>query len=813
MTGRDLKQALRLLGQRRAFSLVVVLTLALGIGTTTALFSIANALFFRRMPYPEPDRLAVVQIVHPTGDRGTASFLEVQDWMRDATSFEGMAAFAGGWDVNLTGGDEPERARANLVSASYFEVLGVQPVLGRAFLPEEDRVPGSHPVVLLSHDLWLRRFGSDPEIIGRTLSVDDLPYTVVGVLPPGFQDLAFAEDVDLWIPLMMTGQVIQPFYLEQRIARWLTVVGRLRPGASLDEARATMAGVARRLEEDFPDQNRGYGIDVNSLEDYFFGFGRLRRSILILALGAFFVLLIACVNVSNLFLVHGLSRQREIAVRLAMGAGRARVIRQFITEALVLSLLGGALGIVLAQLVTKALVRLSPLPLPGYVRIGVDLRVLAATVVIALAAGLAFGTVPALRASQVRISDVFRDARGSFGRRQRLAGDLLVTAEVALALVLLIGAGLMIRSFQEFHGTRVGFDTRDLAVVQLQLSRVRYADDASRLRFFRTLTERTRALDGVEDAFLWGTGLPGRNPLFRELIPEGRDANRPEDRVRAFDHRVTPGAIRALGIPLLRGRDFTADDDEDSPRVAVVSESLAKAAWPGQDALGKRFRRGGPIEDDPWLTVVGVAADALHRGRQPDGADRKDYYMPLLQKTTDQVGVLVRTRRPPSSVLPELRRAVHGIDSELPVFNATTMEELLAEDENETLFYALLTGVFAGIAIFLAVLGIYSVLSYAVSQRKREFGIRLALGAQRASLYRLVGMNAFAVLAGGIVLGLLAAFSMTRLLSGMIFGISTTDVLTFIGVPLLLGIAGAAASYGPIRRATRVDTTTVLKEG
>lgn len=813
---KDLRLAFRTLAKHPGYALVVVATLGLGIGAITAVSSLAGAVFFDRLPIENPDRLVVLRPNQEgrEDEREQVSLIEYRDWREQARVFEDLGAFSLGRDLNLTGLDEPVRVRANLVSPSYFSVLGTEAAKGRTFTPEE-AVRGGPAVTVLSHQLWQSLLGADPDVIGQAVELNDTAYTIVGIMPADFQDLAFENPVDLWLPATKIGELMHPMFLEAREARWLHAVGRLAPGVSLAQAQAEMDAIARRLAEDHPAQNEGYGIEVSSLSDYFFGHGQLARFLALLGAGAAFVLLIGGFNVTNLALVRAISRRRELAVRLSMGAGRRRLIQQFLVESLVLSVLGGLLGIFLGMMGTRVFLALSPLPFPGFVEVGINGWVLVVALLVTVLTGFACGVVPALRGTRVEVGEVLKEggrSPGASGRASGLIRNALVVAQVAAAVTLLIGAGLTIRSFQEFQKTDVGFDVDNLLVVQTQLGPAEYGEDSARRGFYRSLLERLRNLPGVQAAGLWGAGLPGENPWYRELVPEGRSGDKPKDRVLTYEHRISPGSLSSLGIPLVAGRDFTSHDDEDAPRVGIVSEAMARAAWPGQDPVGKRYRRGGPLDRDPWITVVGVARNAKHRGRDPADADPKDHYLPIYQKTTDLVGVFVRTERDPSSLVSGVRRAVHDIDPNLPVFNIATMRERLAHEENEKRFYALLMGTFAVIALLLALLGIHGVLAYSIAQRTYELGVRIALGADRGSIVRLVGIQVGSLILSGIVLGLVVAFGVTRLMGSLVFGISISDPATFLSVPLALAVVGALASYVPLLRAMRVDPVIALKK-
>lgn len=815
-TIQDVRFGLRLLSRKPSFAAIIVITLGLSIGANSAIFSFANAILLRSLPYPEADNLV---LIYEKNDQAGipqvfTSYLNYLDWQNQSRSFEEMASFAD-WTTLVLGGEgEALRLQANYVTPSFFSVLRIQPAHGRLFYPDENLTPNGHPVVILSHGLWQRRFGADPEILGQAISLNDASYNVVGILPADYRDIESADhDTDVWLPLMMSPRALGGNILERRRGRRFAVVARLTPTAGVSSARTEMMSLMAGLEEVYPAANRGFGIKLVSLREHLFG--DLRAPLMALLAGALFVLLIGCANVANLLLVRGNERSREIALRLALGAGRGRILSQLMTEGLLLALLGGLLGIVLAKLGVRFLASLNPAALPSYLRVDVDTTVLLATLLLSLLAGVFFSLVPALQVSNIDLRQELADGTTGAGRgrtRARLQ-SLLVAGEIAAALVLLIGAGLISASFLQLRGAGVGFQTDQLLTLRMDLLGQKYSDQASQRNFGKQILSEIQKVPGAQSVGLWGPGLPGQSMWLTSVVPEEADGSSDEARVIARRHHLSPELLQQLRIPLLRGRDISRNDIENTLLVAVVSQSLAESLWPGQEAVGKRFhqwQRSGA--DTPWITVIGVASDARHNGRlEPDQINRRDIYYPYFQSPQTELTLLVKADSDAAVLGRPVREAIRNVDASLPVYDIRTMSELLAEEEKGMRFNAFLMLLYALLAVSLAALGIYGVLSYAVTQRRHEFGIRMALGASKGEILKLVLRHGLVLTLSGVATGLLAAWGLSHYLASFLFGIDPAHLVTFMGAAALLTLIALVSCYLPARASTRVEPLEALR--
>ncbi len=812
---RDLRQAFRTLAKSPGLTVTMLLTLALGIGATTATFSIANGVLLRGLPYPDADRL--VAIYNSFGEIAPtdAAYLDIVDWRQRSKSFEDVVAAAVWPGLDLTGGDQAERVRANFVSATYFDLLGGEAMIGRTFAADEDDTPGGPAITVLSHRLWKRRFGSDRSLVGKTIALSGRDYTVVGVMPETFHDLS--DEIQLWIPVTMMSEAMGPGHLESRALRAYVAIGRLKPGVSRQQAELEVDEIARQLAAENPDTNQGYGGRVYPLlDDVYFHehhMENVRQSVLILVLGSLFVLLIACVNVANLLLARASTRVREMGARVAVGASRGAIVRQLLTESVLLGLLGGALGVALAAAGIRALLGLGTVSLPVFVDVGIDGQALAVALAVSLLTGIAFGLVPALRISRPDVRAALQGSSaqqvgdsGKFGR------NLLVVSEVALAMLLLVAAGLMIRSFRNLHAAPMGFQTDQLLTMRINLPAPRYQTMPARLVFGGSLIEEVRALPGVTVAGLWGPSLPGVGNFYMDITREDRPADSPEDMLRVHRHHVTAGALQSIGIPILRGRDLAREDTMDKPLVAVVSESIAKTLWPGEDPLDKRFL-AGPLGAQYDVTVVGVAADVKHRGRLQGDWETgpRDYYLSFRQIPPRDLAVFVLTESAPEAIAAPLRKIVKRLDPNLAVYDIQTARARLFEEEAQTRLTALLMAVYAIVSMLLASLGIFSVLAYTVDRRTTEIGIRMALGARRHNIYLIVIGWSMLLVAIGLALGTAGAFALSRAMSSLLYGVSPTDPATFVLVPLGLAAVALLASWLPARRATRIAPVSALR--
>ncbi len=804
---QDLRYGFRMLARNPGFTVVAVLTLALGIGANTAIFSVVNAVLLQPLPFRDPDRLI---IVNETARRGTVqlrpvSYPDFLDWSEQSQTFEELAAFSPN-NYTLTGDGEAERVVGELVSASYFPLLGIQAAYGRTFLSEEVRLPEGELVAVISHALWQRRFNSDPQVVGGSILLDGRSYTIVGTTPQGFDGIQ--GGAELWTPITVLPPSFTHF-LRLRGARWHAVVGQLKKGVSLDEAQAEMDTIASRLEEQYSNTNADRGVQLVTLAESLVG--DLQRPLLVLFSAIGFVLLIVCANMANLLLARATSRQKELAIRAALGAGRLRLIRQLLTESVLLSVAGGVLGILLALWGVDLLLGLVE-GIPAFVEVSIDLWVLGFALLLSFVTGLVFGLAPASQLSKGDMHEALKEGgrnpgAGSGRRRFR---SLLVVAELALALVLLIGAGLMLRSFEHLLSVDPGFDPRHALTARVDLPDQNYSIAAT-ITFARQLLERIEAVPGVRIASA-SSDLPlsifwSANFMEIEGRPEGR-----ENRPRVYRHYGTGKFFRALGVPLVQGRTFTARDTFDTLPVIVVSESAARRFWPGEDPIGKRLRIRRPDIDSPWRTVVGVVRDVRYRAlaRGPD--NDPDIYLPLGQsrEPNPSLYITVRTSGDPAALAPSLRSIVRDLDLDLALYGVSTLSQQVSDSTVQDRITAFLLSAFALAALGLAAIGIYGVISYSVSQRMHEIGIRMALGAQPRDIFKLVVGQGMVLTLIGVGVGLVGAFALTRFLESLLFGVSATDPATFAGVSVLLAAVALLACYIPARRATKVDPLVAL---
>ncbi|HKV13031.1 MAG TPA: ABC transporter permease [Thermoanaerobaculia bacterium] len=798
---KDVRFGLRTLLKSPGTTLAALLALALGIGANTAIFSVVNGVLLKPLPYPDSGELALVWEKNPElgFPRFTVAPPNFVDWSRQSRSFEHMAAIET-TRFNLTGGEQPQAVQGARVSASFFRLLGVEPARGRGFRPEEDR-PGAERVAVISHGLWQSRFGSDPAVAGRPIQLDGQGYTVVGIAPEGFQ---FPSERQIWVP--NTADLAS----EGRGGHYLLVVARLKDGVSAEAAETEMSGIASQLEKAYPDSNTGWGIDViplreNMVED-------VRPALVILLVFVSFVLLIACANVANLLLARVAAREREIALRTALGAGRTRLIRQMLTETLVLFLAGGALGLLLAWWGTKALIALDPEGLPRTQEIGLDGGVLLFTLLVSLATGLLFGLVPALSAAGRQLAESLKEGGRALagGVRGRAVRNLLVAGQVALTLVLLVGAGLLIRSFARLQAVDPGFKSEGVLTVSYSLPQASYAEPARQIAFTQQILERVKALPGVQSAStIFPLPLSG-NGMVLAIAVEGRPEP-PRNEVPSANVRaVTPEYFKTMGIPLLQGRSFTEREDDRAPRVAVINRAMANKIWPGESPLGKRFTFDDPGDADvKWMTVVGVVGEVRHSAMNEEAGS--EAYWSQLQDPMPDAALVVRTAKDPATLAGPVREQVKALDPNLPIDQIRTLEDLVSASLSQSRFKTVLLALFAGLALVLAAVGVYGVVSYTVAQRTHEIGIRMALGAQRRSVLRLVVGQGMVLVLAGVGAGLAGAWFASRYLEGQVYGVSAKDPVTFLAVPLVLAAVALVANYLPARRATQVDPLVALR--
>ncbi len=799
-TLRDISYSLRVLLKSYAFTIVVVLTLALGIGANTAIFSFANGILLRPLPYSQSDRLAVLdEAALKRGiDSMNVSYPNFLDWREQNKVFEDIGVHFGTSRFALSGAGEPVEIRGTRVSSGLFEILRVSPQLGRTITADEDR-PQQDAVVILGHDLWQRNFGGDPNIIGQKIVLSNRPRTVIGVMPRGFR---FPEISELWVPLALTPQTFT------RTDHGLSAIARLKDGVTFTEAQAEMNNVAARIEQANPVTNEGMGVKVMSLHDNLVGDYRQALLILLGVVGC--VLLVACVNVANLMLARATARQKEFALRAALGASRWRIMRQLLIESLLLAVAGGVLGFVLSMLALRLLLSAIPIQLPYWMNFGIDLRVLVFTVGITLLTGAIFGAIPALQSSRVDLNDTLKEGgRGAIGFRGR-SRSLLVVTEIALSLVLLVGAGLMIQSFMRLRHVNIGLDATHVLTASVILPSAKYRADEQRATFFKQLVERMRNVPGVEAASATSTLPLNGDTWGRSLTVEGFPVLSVGQAPMIQHTVVMPGYFRTLGIALLYGRDFTEADSPDAPPVTIIDERLAREYWPNDNPVGKRVRFGPPEDNEPWHTIIGVVRTVRHQRMQED--TRKSVYLPHSQVPVNSMVLAARTTSVnPRDVAGAMRGAVAQIDPDQPVSRIMTMEEVVAESIWQPRLYATLFSVFAGGALVLALIGIYGVMAFLVQTRTHEIGVRMALGATARDVFKLIVGRGMKLTIIGVVIGVGGAIALTRLMHTLLFNTSATDPITFIVISLLLSLAAFFACYLPARRAAKVDPLVALR--
>jgi putative ABC transport system permease protein len=808
---QDLRYALRTLRRAPGFALVAVLVLAIGIGATTAMFSLVDAMLVRGLPYAQADRLVLlignVQRAGGVERRGN-SYLDHVDWRARATSFEDMAAYTT-LVATLQGAEEPERIVGEAVSAPYFTLLGVSPAYGRGFTPEEDAVPNRGAVVILSDGLWRRRFGADPSILNRTIQLGARSYTIVGIMPPGFTGVS--DTAQFWEPFSQSGTSF-----DNRGSRGFQTLARLKPGATLAVARAELDTISRQLAAAYPQTNDKRAVEVSPLAD--FVLQQLRPVVVALMAAVTLVLLIGCANVAGLLISRSDARQREIAVRTAMGAGPARLLRQLVTESCVLAMLGALCGMAVAHAFLPSLLAASPVAFPTFVEPQLSLRVLAFGTAIALLTGVVLGIAPMMHTRLPRLSDALNTSSrgGSSGLRSQRLRSALVIVEVALAVVLLAGAGLMIRSIRKLAAIDPGFDAANVLMVSATIPRQTApaaapgspaAPPAPFVSSHADLLERIRAVPGVEAASL-ASDLPfgGSSAVFYSA--EGDATVAAETMPRAYIHRVTPEFFATLRIRLEAGRTFLPAEERPDSSAVVVSHNVTRRFWPNQDPIGKRIKFGAPGSQNPWLTIVGVVDEVKYRGLPENPTRDPDLYLPYIDRATQ--GVVVRTRVEPASLASAVRAAIRGGNASIATVNATTLADLVAQQSSASRFTSWLLSVFAATALVLSVIGLYGVMSYLVAQRTREFGIRLALGSSRLEIVRRVLRDGMWRVGIGAAIGLAATTGLARVLAGLVYGVGTFDIASLLAVVMLVVVAIAACGI-PAVRATRVDPAIALR--
>ena len=795
---RDIRYGIRSLLKRPGFTAVALIALTLGIGANTAIFSLVNAVLLRPLPFAEPDRLVwMFGNVRNGTNRASVSPLDFLDYRKQNTTFEEFAAqLSFPAHANLTGNGEPERLTVAAVTGNYFKTLGATAALGRTFQLENE-TPGRELVTVLSYGLWQKRFGGDPNIVNKTVALDGKKIEVIGVMP---KDFNFPQTAELWIPLNFDASP----GMKQRKAHFMRPIGKLKPGVTIAQAQADTDIIARRLEEQYPDTNKAWNLRLVSLREQLVG--NTRPTLLLLFGAVGFVLLIACANVANLLLVRAATREREIALRTALGAGRFRIVRQMITESVLLSLVGGTLGALLAIWGVDLLVTLSAGSIPATAHVQIDATVLVFTFLVSLVTGVLFGLAPALRTMKLNLSESLKEGgrTGSEGGKRNRTRSVLVVLESAVAVVLLIGAGLLIRSLVQLQNTNPGFDAHNVLTMRVDLSEDKYSTPEKSGGFFTELESRVGSLPGVESVgFVTELPLSGQ-PNDMPFSVEGRPAASISESLDADFRRVNLQYFKALRIPLLRGRNFTEQEVKQSAKVLVISELLASQVFPNEEPLGKRLIM--VMGKDPW-EIIGVVGDIRHRSleSQPFPA----MYMPSNQ--TGGTNLVIRTQGDPANLAAAVRKEVQAIDPDQPVAAVRTMDEWVDTSVAQPRYRTALLGLFALLALVLASTGIYGVMSYSVTQRTHEIGVRMALGAKRRDVLGMVVRQGMVLVVAGVAIGLLGAFALTRVMSSLLFGVTAKDPITFVVVATLLTLVAFVACYIPARRATKVDPLVALR--
>jgi putative ABC transport system permease protein len=795
----DIRYGARMLRKSPGLTSVAVLSLALGIGAVSSIFSFANGIMLRPLPYANPERLVLLdESSAKLGERSmSVSYPNFLDWREQNTVFEDIGCYDER-GFAIAGGAEPEQLKGALVTHGMFEILGVAPILGRTFTADEDR-PDHDQVVILSYGLWQRRFGGDPKILGQTVLMNNRTRTVIGVMPKGFQ---FPEVAEAWGPLALTPKIYT------RNDHGLSSIGRLKPEVTVEQAQAEMINVAANIEQQNPVTNEGFSVTVTSLRAALIG--DYKKALLILLGVVGFVLLIACVNVANLLLARATVRQKEIAIRAALGANRGRIFRQLLTESLLLGLIGGAVGLVLAVWSMDLLLAAIPIDIPFWMRFDIDGRVLAFTAACSLATGLIFGTAPAFSASRPDLNETLKEGgRSGVGSSRNRLRSLLVVAEVALSLVLLVGAGLMMGSFIRLLRVDAGIKPEGVLTMRFGLPGAKYKEPEKRIAFFAQLLERVRAIPGVLSAGT-NSGLPltGMN-WGRSLTVEGFPVLSVGQAPMINHCVISPGYFESMGITILKGRDFDESDNATAAKVTIIDEQLASEYWPGEDPVGKRIRFGPPEDNEPWHTIIAVVGEVRHQ--RLDSQTRKSVYLPLAQVRIGWSSLAIRTAGHPESFVAAVRSEVRELDQDLPLVDVKPMTEVVARSVWQPRLYTALFGVFASVALILASVGIYGVMSYGVAQRTREIGIRVSLGAQTRSVQMLVVRQGMTLVGAGLLIGVPAAISAAQIMKSLLFGLSTTDPATYGLVAALLTLVALLACWVPARRAARVDPIVALR--
>jgi putative ABC transport system permease protein len=792
---KDIQYAFRMMLKHRSFTFIAVLAIALGIGANTAIFSVVSGVLLRPLPYASPDQLVTV-LHNGSSPVAPANYFDLK---QQSKSFATLSA-SQMWGPNLTGRNQPEQLRGLQLSTDMFHLLGINPVHGRTFTAGEDQ-PGNDHVVVLSNRLWQRRFGADQNIVGQQITLDGAAYTVIGVMPGEFQFAPFwATNTELWVPLNLAARI------NDRRGQSLRVFGRLNEGVTREQAQAEISTIFSRLEQQYPESNKGLSLTVDSLHEKVVG--KTRAALLILLGAVGFVLLIACANVANLLMTRATARQKEIALRTALGASRARIASQLLTESVVLALVGGGFGLLLGVFGIKMLVRLGPPELPRMQTIGIDVYVLAFTLLLSVVTGLLFGLAPILQIRKASFNAALKEGGwgSTEGGRRSLGRRSLVVSEVALALMLLIGGGLLVRSFLHLVSVDPGFDAHNVLTARVSLAGSEYKTGPQRADFFQRLIEQVRSIPGVESASAINH-LPLAGDLWTlGFTIEGRPAPLPGEKQAAAYRVVRPDYFQTMGATLLKGRDFTTHDNDKSPGVVIVNEALARRYWPNENPIGKRMT----VAEDGLREIIGIVKDV--RQQEWAAATKPEVYLPHLQAPSPRgMTLVVRRVSNPSLLVGPIQNAVWSIDKNLPVADVMTMDDVVSDAIGPQRFNTILLGLFSAVALILALVGIYGVLSDSVTARTHEIGVRMALGAQASDVLGMILRQGMVLVGIGIGVGLVGAYLVTQLMSTLLYEVSATDRITFVAIPLALAAVALGACYIPARRATKVDPLVALR--
>jgi putative ABC transport system permease protein len=805
----NLKYALRSLMKNPGFALTALLTLALGIGANTAVFSLIYGVLLKGLPYFEPDRLVVVAETLGESKIRPVSYPNFQDWQMESRTLKDLTAYSS-QTFNLRLKDRTERIEGELVSENYFSLLGEVPRAGRTFLRKENDELGSHPVAVLSFGCWERRFGSDPNMIGKSLKLNGKDYTVIAIMTKGFQ--GFTGIAELWVPMGMFDAVnpetAQFHFLRSRDIHWHQVLGRLKKGFDLKQAGSEMQTIGASLEKAYPDANANRGIRVEQAQEFLVG--DLRSPLYILVGAVAFVLLIACANVANLLLFRATERKREIAIRQALGADRMRLVRQLLTESTMLSILGGVFGLFIAAWGIELLSLLIPADVLQFTVIRINNTVLLFTIVLSMLTGIFLGLAPAIQSFRANLNVNLEEGGARTGYRSR-AGNAFIVAEIALALVLMIGAGLLLKSFQQLRSASIGFNPDHLLTMRFDVPNEKYSG-LNRANVAMRLLNETRQIPGVQSAGMSDTDLFLSGGIQRGFTVPERPSLTSSERDTVFFQNVSPGFFHAMQIPMISGRDFTEQDDSKSQPVAIISEAFAHFIWPYENPVGKKFKYGPADSNSPWIEVVGTVANTKFLNLNRDPFQDPVVYVPLLQsEVISSVSLVIRAQTDPGAIMMTIRAAIQRFDPDIPVYSMATVNERMAGDVAVARSYTVLLASFGVLAMLLSVVGIYGVTAYSVSRRTQEIGVRMALGAQKKDVYRMVVGKGFFLAIGGITIGLVASLLLTRVTGAMLYHVSATDGMTFLLIPVLLAAVSLTASYFPARKATGVDPVTALR--